>query len=54
VAYWYQDTATKLPRSFNKEERRPKPLIGAVEMHLWRNAWRIEEGNDTKLWGNEK
>jgi len=54
VAYWYLDSAAKLPRSFSKEERRPKPLIGAVEMHLWRNAWRIEEGSDLKLWGNEK
>lgn len=54
VAYWYQDSPSKLPKSFTKEERKPKPLIGAVEMHLWRNAWRIEEGNDTKLWGNEK
>ncbi len=54
VAYWYQNSPSRLPRSFTREERRPKPLIGAVEMHLWRNAWRIEEGNDTKLWGNEK
>lgn len=54
VAYWYQDSPARLPRSFTKEERKPQPLIGAVEMHLWRNAWRIEKGNDTKLWGNEK
>ncbi len=54
VAYWYQDTASKLPRSFTKEERQPKPLIGPVEIHLWRNAWRIEKGNGLELWGNEK
>jgi len=27
------------------------PMIGASEIHLWRNAWRIEKGNDPKLWG---
>ena len=54
VAYWYQDSPARLPRSFNKEERKPKPLIGASEIHLWRNAWRIGKGNDTRLWGDEK
>ena len=54
VAYWYQDTPSKLPRSFTREERRPKPLIGASEIHLWRHAWRLGEGQNTGLWGNEK
>jgi hypothetical protein len=54
VAYWYQDKATPLPRSFSKEERVPKPVIGAVDIHLWRNSWRLEKNNDTGLWGNEK
>jgi hypothetical protein len=54
VAYWYQDKASSLPRSFTKEERQPKPIIGAVDLHLWRNAWRIKNGNKTTLWGNEK
>ena len=54
VAYWYQDIPGKLPRSFTKEERRPKPLIGASEIHLWRNAWRVKNGSDPELWGNEK
>jgi hypothetical protein len=54
VAYWYQDSASKLPRSFTKAERQPKPLIGASEIHLWRNAWRIENKNGTKLWGDER
>jgi len=54
VAYWYQETAAKLPRSFTKEERQPKPIIGAVDLHLWRDAWRIKNGNGATLWGNEK
>jgi hypothetical protein len=54
VAYWYQDVASKLPRSFTKEERKPMPLIGASEIHLWRNAWRLENENDPKLWGDER
>jgi hypothetical protein len=54
VAYWYQEKASSLPRSFTKEERNPKPIIGATEIHLWRNAWRIENGKKSTLWGNEK
>ena len=54
VAYWYQDKPESLPRSFTREERKPKPLIGASEIHIWRDAWRIKNGNDVKLWGNEK
>jgi hypothetical protein len=54
VAYWYQDAPGKLPRSFTKEERQPKPTIGAVEIHLWRHAWRLENQSGSQLWGNEK
>jgi len=54
VAYWYQDAASPLPKSFTKEERTPKPLIGPVDMHLWRNSWRIDKYKNPKLWGNEK
>lgn len=54
VAYWYQDKAAKLPRSFTKEERKFKPIIGASEIHKWRDAWRIENGEKSKLWGDEK
>jgi hypothetical protein len=54
VAYWYQDKAAPLPRSFTKEERVYKPIIGAAEIHKWRDAWRIENGNKTQLWGDEK
>jgi hypothetical protein len=53
VAYWYQDTPGKLPKSFSKAERQPMPLIGASEIHLWRNAWRVEHKSGNKLWGDE-
>jgi hypothetical protein len=54
VAYWYQDVPGKLPRSFTKEERQPKPLIGASEIHIWRHAWRVENKSGSQLWGDEK
>ena len=54
VAYWYQDKAARLPRSFTKEERVHKPIIGASEIHKWRDAWRIDNGEKSKLWGDEK
>jgi hypothetical protein len=54
VAYWYQDKASKLPRSFTKEERAFKPIIGASEIHKWRNSWRIDNGKGSQLWGDEK
>ena len=54
VAYWYQDAPGKLPRSFTKEERQPKPLIGASEIHKWRHAWRVENKSGAQLWGDEK
>lgn len=53
VAYWYQDSPGKLPRTFTKEERQPKPIIGAADIHRWRHAWRIDKGSGTKLWGDE-
>jgi len=54
VAYWYQDKAASLPWTFTKEERQPKPIIGPSDIHIWRNSWRIDKGNKTTLWGNEK
>lgn len=54
VAYWYQDVASSLPRSFTKEERQPKPIIGASDIHIWREAWRLKKGYGTQLWGNER
>ncbi len=54
VAYWYQDEASPLPRSFTKEERKPMPEIGASDIHLWRDAWRKQQGGGPTLWGNER
>jgi len=54
VAYWYQDKATKLPTPLTKEERKFKPVIGASEIHKWRDAWRRDNGGDSQLWGDEK
>jgi hypothetical protein len=55
VAYWYQSEPHKpfaaLP---SREARKPKPRIGEVEMHLWRDAWRKARGSGSLLWGNEK
>lgn len=52
VAYWYQQKASALPKSFTKEERQPKPMIGTKEINLWREEWR--KNNEGKaLWGNE-
>jgi hypothetical protein len=44
VAYWYQDKASGLSRSFTKEERQPKPIIEASQIKIWRNIWRVENG----------
>ncbi len=54
VAYWYQDTAAPLPRSFTKAERKPMPEITPSDIHLWRDAWRRANGNSPTLWGNER
>lgn len=53
VAYWYQDIATGLPRSFTKDERRHKPVLFFKNIENWRDAWRLQKGNDPGLWGNE-
>jgi len=54
VAYWYQDKATKLPAPLTKEQRRYKGVIGASEIHKWRDAWRRDNGSNSELWGDEK
>lgn len=54
VAYWYQDQASPLPPAPTKAERKPMPAITPAEIHVWRDAWRKQHGNDPKLWGNEK
>jgi hypothetical protein len=54
VAYWYQQNAAPIPRSFTKEERKPMPDINPANIHIWRDAWRKARGNGDTLWGNEK
>jgi hypothetical protein len=54
VAYWYQEEPHKtLPKMRSKEERQNMPVIGPVEIHLWRDAWR-KMNEKKKLWGHEK
>jgi hypothetical protein len=52
VAYWYQDKASRIPAIPGVEARQPKRMIGPVEIHRWRDAWRKQKGGDPKLWGN--
>ena len=53
VAYWYQSEAAPLPPAPSKELRKPKAMIGPVEIHKWRHEWRKSKGSDTRLWGDE-
>ncbi len=54
VAYWYQkDPHKTFPPLASKQERTPRPFIGVVDIHRWRDAWRKQQGNDPKLWGDE-
>ncbi len=53
VAYWYQSKAGKLPPPPSFEARQPKKLIEGMDIHRWRHEWRKNNGNDSKLWGNE-
>lgn len=55
VAYWYQVEPHKpFPAVADREKRRPLPDVGATDIHLWRHEWRKNQGDDPKLWGNEK
>jgi hypothetical protein len=55
VAYWYQAEPHKpFPAFPSREARKPKPKIGEVDLHLWRDAWRKSKGSGSQLWGNEK
>jgi D-arabinan exo alpha-(1,3)/(1,5)-arabinofuranosidase (non-reducing end) len=55
VAYWYQGEPHKAFPAFpSREARKPKPKIGEVDIHLWRDAWRKANGSGSQLWGNEK
>lgn len=54
VAYWYQTLPSKpLPPLPPASARIPKPEIGVVDIHRWRDAWRKEHGGGL-LWGNER
>lgn len=54
VAYWYLDKATAVKPIPSQAERKPKSIIGSVEMHKWRHEWRQEKGGKPTLWGNEQ
>lgn len=55
VAYWYQSEPHKAyPAMIDREGRKPRPLIGVVDIHRWRHEWRRNRGGDSRLWGNEK
>ena len=54
VAYWYQAEPHKpFPAMVDREERKPRPFIGVVDIHRWRHEWRKNRGSDGQLWGNE-
>jgi len=54
VAYWYQTEPHKpFPPMATRAERAPKPFIGVVDIHRWRDSWRKSHGNGPTLWGNE-
>lgn len=54
VAYWYQITPSKpFPALPAAEDRKPKPEIGAVDVHRWRDAWRQSRGGGLQF-GNER
>ncbi|MEO6993956.1 MAG: hypothetical protein ABI273_10025 [Lacunisphaera sp.] len=55
VADWHQETASRLPpRSLTKAERQPMPEIKRSDIHLWRDAWRKQNGAAPTRWGNER
>jgi hypothetical protein len=54
VAYWYQaPPLSRLPPIPDRASRQPRPFIGTVEIHRWRDAWRKSLGNGPQLWGDE-
>jgi hypothetical protein len=54
VAYWYQTEPHKpYPALPDRAARAPKPFIGVVDIHRWRDAWRKAMGSDPTLWGKE-
>ncbi len=54
VAYWYQTLPSKpFPTLPSAEARQPRPEIGTVDMHRWRDTWRKAHCGGG-LWGNER
>lgn len=54
VAYWYQSLPSRpFPPLPDRQARVPRPEIGVVEIHRWRDAWRRAHGGGP-LWGDEK
>jgi hypothetical protein len=54
VAYWYQSEPHRpFPPMIGREERKPRPFIGVVDIHRWRHEWRKSRGNGRQLWGDE-
>ncbi|MBV6456944.1 MAG: hypothetical protein HONBIEJF_00049 [Fimbriimonadaceae bacterium] len=53
VAYWYLDhPARACPPLPPAKEREPRPIIQPADVHVWRDAWRLELGSGS-LWGSE-
>jgi hypothetical protein len=53
VAYWYQGLPSQpFPALPGREARLPRPGVGVVEVHRWRDAWRQSRGGGV-LWGDE-
>ncbi len=54
VAYWYQSEPHQpFPAIQPRAQRQPLPVIGSTDLHLWRDAWRRQQGGGRTLWGNE-
>lgn len=54
VAYWYQTVPSRpFPPLPSAADRLPRPLVGAVEVHRWRDSWRRDKGAGER-WGTEK
>ena len=54
VAYWYQSEAVGVPAIPDRNARKLMPLIGDLDIHRWRDAWRKQMGAGATLWGNEQ
>ncbi len=54
VTYWYQTEPHRpFPALPPREARQNMPVLGAREVHRWRDAWRRTLGGGSRLWGHE-